>query len=182
MKLSLLIDSSKIDIDDFYKKITDLFKDINYELIFVDNGDNEEKLSDLYSKDLVHVRIIYYSGNIEDIFDKSINYCNGDYIGVYDNNYDLDLLTKMVDYLDEHLECDYYKYVVNGERNFIDKIRKKYPTHNFLMTRNNISSFRCLIGYNGFEDNFDMIVTINKEKEKESFIGKTIGFNDDNLL
>ena len=87
MKLSLLIDSSKIDIDNFYKEATDLFKDINYELIFLDNGENKDKLIDLYNKDLLHIRIIYYSGNIDDVFDKSIRYCSGEYICVYDNNY-----------------------------------------------------------------------------------------------
>ena len=182
MKLSLLIDSSKIEIDEFYKKISDLFKSFTYELIFVDNGENEEKLSDLYNKDLVHIRVLYYMGNIEDVFDKSITYCSGDYIGVYDNNYDLELLMKMIDYLDKHKEYDYYKYVVNVERSFMDKVKRFYPTHNFLMTRNNIVSFKCLIGYNGYEDKIETEITTNKNKEKESYIGKVIGFNDDNLL
>jgi hypothetical protein len=182
MKLSLLIDSSKIDIDNFYKEATNLFKDINYELIFLDNGENKDRLIDLYNKDLLHIRIIYYSGNIDDVFDKSIRYCSGEYICVYDNNYEANRIMDMINYLDEHKECDYYRYEVNVERNFSDKIKRFYPTHYFLMIRNIVVSFRCLIGYNGIDDNLDMTVTTNKIKEKGSYIGKTIGFDDDNLL
>ena len=182
MKLSLLIDSSIIEIDDFYNKIKETFKDINYELIFLDNGENESKLKDLYDKDLLHTRIIFYSGNIDDIVDKSIKYCNGQYLCFLNYDYELDLVVKAIDHLDKNKDCDFYKYVINVERNFRDKIKKLYPTSSFLIARNSIASFRCLVGYNGEEENLDITIEKKKVEYSKSFIGKMIGFNNDNLL
>ena len=182
MKLSLLIDSSKIKIDDFYKEIISMLKDINYELIFLDNGDNEEELKSLYEEDLVHVRLIFYSGNIDEICDKSIKYCSGDYICLYDDNYDLDLLMKSIKYLDENTDCDYYEYQYNLERSFIDKIKRNYPSSSFLIARKGISSFKCLVGCKGFKDELDLVLPKKDRNKQEGYMGKMVGFDDENLL
>ena len=75
MKLSIIVPckNEEDNVEELYSKINEVLNKIKYEIIFIDDGSSDktfERLSDLYEKDIKHVKVLYSTEQPVDVENK----------------------------------------------------------------------------------------------------------------
>ncbi len=115
MKLSIIIPACNEEgnIDTIYSNIKSIFGDINFEIIFVDDGSTDKTLSVLeatYRKDPEHVRAISFSRNFgkDAAIYAGLEHASGEYTAIIDADMEQNpsYLLKMLAFLEKNPEYD----------------------------------------------------------------------------
>lgn len=115
MKLSIIIPAMNEEgnIDTIYNNIRTTLADVNFEMIFVDDGSTDKTLSVLeaaYKKDKTHVRVISFSRNFgkDAAIYAGLEHAIGEYTAIIDADMEQNpkYLLKMVTFLDSNPEVD----------------------------------------------------------------------------
>lgn len=115
MKLSIIIPAMNEEgnIDTIYNNIRTTLADVNFEMIFVDDGSTDKTLSVLeaaYKKDKTHVRVISFSRNFgkDAAIYAGLEHATGEYTAIIDADMEQNpkYLLKMVTFLDNNPEVD----------------------------------------------------------------------------
>lgn len=129
MKLSIIIPCFNIkdEILNKYNDLKNVLDNIKYELIFIDNGSNDETLDtlkDLYNNDMVHIKIISLLRNysINEVYKLGIKEAIGEYICL-DDGTNAKEIYDMYTYLDDNKNEDVVILTDNNYRSkLIDKL------------------------------------------------------------
>ncbi len=115
MKLSIIIPACNEEgnIDTIYSNIKSIFEDINYEVIFIDDGSTDKTLKVLeatYKKDPEHVRAVSFSRNFgkDAAIYAGLEHASGEYTAIIDADMEQNpsYLLKMLAFLEENPEYD----------------------------------------------------------------------------
>lgn len=115
MKLNVIIPcyNEEGNINILYKKLEENLVNIDYKLIFVNDGSKDKtikKLKELYEKDKAHVKIINFSRNFgkDAAMHAGLSHADAKYSVIIDGDCQQNpkYLLKMMKYLDEHEEVD----------------------------------------------------------------------------
>ena len=132
MKLSIIIPckNKSGNILDLYKKISDSLNKIRYELIFIDDGSDDdtlEELHKLYESDVQHVKVLSLSKNFkkEAAIIAGLNYATGEYTCILNGSieYDTNYIDEMYNLLEESNEYDCVGITYKEEKmSFINRV------------------------------------------------------------
>lgn len=115
MKLSIIAPckNEEGNVAKLYKKIDEVLKDIKYEIIYIDDGSTDktmEKLSELYEKDPVHIKVLSFSRNFrkEAAMLAGLEHASGDYTCIIDSDLQQNpsYLLEMLNFLDDNKDYD----------------------------------------------------------------------------
>ncbi len=115
MKLSIIIPckNEEGNVEELYTKINDVLNKIKYEVIFIDDGSTDgtfQKLSEIYEKDVKHVKVISFSRNFqkEAAMYAGLTHATGDYTCIVDGDLQQNpkYLLDMIDFLDNNHDYD----------------------------------------------------------------------------
>lgn len=115
MKLSIIIPAMNEEgnIDTIYSNIKSIFEDINYEVIFIDDGSTDKTLKVLeatYKKDPEHVRAVSFSRNFgkDAAIYAGLEHASGEYTAIIDADMEQNpsYLLKMLSFLEKNPEYD----------------------------------------------------------------------------
>ena len=135
MKLNVVIPmyNEEGNVDLLHKLLTKTLDDINYELIFINDGSRDktdQKLKVIYEKDPIHVRVINFSRNFgkDAAIHAGLAYANAEYTVIIDGDCQQNpkYLLDMMNYLDNNPEYDQIAMVnkTRNKENIINKILK----------------------------------------------------------
>jgi len=190
MKLSIVIPckNEEGNVIHLYDSIKDTFKNqnMNYEIIYIDDGSEDETLNnlkDIYEKDKKHIKIISFSKNFkkEAAMLAGLTHSSGEYTCILDGDMQQNpnYLIKMIEFLDENKEYDEVAMVME-DRTYESKIMaffKKvfYKTMNKLSDvhlEENASDFRM------FRKNVrDAVISLSEKNRFQKGIFSWVGFN-----
>lgn len=136
MKLSVIIPSynEEGNVKGIYESLSKTLKNINYELIYIDDGSKDKtyiELEDLYNKDKKHVKVISFSRNFkkEAAIYAGLLYSTGEYTCIIDGDMQQNpkYLVEMLDFLEHNNDYEQVAMVMKKRKvdNFIMKICKK---------------------------------------------------------
>ena len=115
MKLSIIIPckNEEGNVLKLYEKINGVLEKIKYEAIFIDDGSTDktlEKLTELYEKDMMHVKVLSFSRNFkkEAAILAGLEHASGEYTCLIDGDLQQNpnYLLEMMKVLDENSEYD----------------------------------------------------------------------------
>jgi glycosyltransferase involved in cell wall biosynthesis len=115
MKLSIVVPAynEEGNIDAIYNNIKNIFGDINYEIIFVNDGSTDKTykvLEAVYKKDEDHVRVINFSRNFgkDAAIYAGLEHSNGEYTAIIDADMEQNpkYLLEMLTFLDKNKNYD----------------------------------------------------------------------------
>lgn len=122
MKLSIIVPAynEEENIDTIHNNIAGVFEDINYEVIFVDDGSTDKTykvLESVQKKDKEHVRVLSFSRNFgkDAAIYAGLEHARGEYTAIIDADMEQNpkYLLKMLKYLDDHQDCDQVAMTIN---------------------------------------------------------------------
>lgn len=188
MKLSIIIPAynEEGNIDTIYSNIKSLFADINYEVIFIDDGSFDKTLKVLeatYKKDPDHVRVISFSRNFgkDAAIYAGLEYASGEYTAIIDADMEQNpsYLLKMMAFLDKNPEYDQVAMTIKKRKSgsFIKRFGAKmfYKLINVLSDiefSNDASDFRM------FRVNVrDALMSMPEKNRFSKGIFNWVGFN-----
>jgi len=188
MKLSIIIPAmnEEENIDTIYTNIKAIFGDIDYEIIFVDDGSDDKTykvLEATYKKDNEHVRVISFSRNFgkDAAIFAGLEHAKGEYTAIIDADMEQNpsYLLKMLTFLDNNTEYDQVAMTIKKRKagNFIKRFCAKmfYKLINSMSDiefANDASDFRM------FRENVRVALLNLPEKNRFSKgIFNWIGFN-----
>ena len=125
MKLSVLVPAynEEGNIDNIYKNIKNIFNDISYEIIFVNDGskDRTEKvMSAIYKADPSHVRIINFSRNFgkDAAIYAGLEHATGEYTAIIDADMEQNpkYLLEMLTFLDKNPDYDQVAMIIKKRK------------------------------------------------------------------
>ena len=135
MKLSIIVPckNEEDNVEELYSKINEVLNKIKYEIIFIDDGSSDktfEKLSDLYEKDIKHVKVLSFSRNFKK--DAAIHaglvHASGEYTCILDGDLQQNpkYLLDMIDFLNNNKEYDEVAMVMKNRTvdSFLMKVCK----------------------------------------------------------
>ena len=135
MKLSIIVPckNEEDNVEELYSKINEVLNKIKYEIIFIDDGSSDktfERLSDLYEKDIKHVKVLSFSRNFKK--DAAIHaglvHASGEYTCILDGDLQQNpkYLLDMIEFLNNNKEYDEVAMVMKNRTvdNFFMKICK----------------------------------------------------------
>lgn len=188
MKLNVVIPmfNEEGNVDLLYKSLTDTLEDINYELIFINDGSKDktyQKLKAIYEKDSTHVRVINFSRNFgkDAAIYAGLYYTKAEYSVIIDGDCQQNpkYLINMMHFLDNNLEYDQIAMInrTRPKESFINKILKSL----FYSFINKISDTKFVKGASDFRMFrsyvVDAISTLSENNRFSKGIFSWIGFN-----
>ncbi|MBR4693825.1 MAG: glycosyltransferase [Bacilli bacterium] len=135
MKLSIIVPckNEEDNVEELYSKINEVLNKIKYEIIFIDDGSSDktfERLSDLFEKDIKHVKVLSFSRNFKK--DAAIHaglvHASGEYTCILDGDLQQNpkYLLDMIDFLNNNKEYDEVAMVMKNRTvdSFLMKVCK----------------------------------------------------------
>lgn len=145
MKLSIIVPAynEEENIDAIYNNIVKNLEEINFEVIFIDDGSEDKTvqvLESVYKKDPNKVRVISFSRNFgkDSAIYAGIEHSSGEYTAIIDADMEQDpkYLVKMLEFLEENKDYDQVAMTIKKRKsgNFIKKLGGKlfYKVMNLL--------------------------------------------------
>lgn len=188
MKLSIIIPAmnEEENIDTIYNTIKNVLEDINYEVIFIDDGSVDKTfkvLESVYKKDKDHIKVIGFSRNFgkDAAIYAGLESAVGEYTAIIDADMEQNpsYLLDMLKYLDENLDCDQIAMKIKKRKagSIIKRLCSKlfYNVINLLSDtkfKNDVSDFRM------FRSNVkDALLSLPEKNRFSKGIFSWIGFN-----
>lgn len=168
-----------------YKELTNVLKDIKYNLIFIDDGSKDKtlnKLVDIYNKDKKHVRIISFSRNFgkDAAIYAGLKNSRAEYTAIIDSDMQQNPkhLLEMVKYLEKHPDFDAVAMVNNyQDESFMSRFMKK----NFYKILNKMSEQDFVTGASDFrvfrKYVVDALITMGENNRFTKGMFSWVGFN-----
>lgn len=188
MKLNIIIPSynEEGNIELLHEKITSVLKDIDYKLIFINDGSLDKtinKLKNVYIKDKKHVQIINFSRNFgkDAAIYAGLTHCNAQYNAIIDADLQQNpsILLQMMKFLDDNLEFDQVAMINNRKHN--ENFLMRFLKTSFYKLMNVISDIKFVNGASDFRMfRKNVVDAINSLKESNRFskgIFEWTGFN-----
>lgn len=136
MKLSVIIPSynEEGNVKGIYEKLSQTLKNIDYELIYIDDGSKDKtflELEEIYKKDKKHVKAISFSRNFkkEAAIYAGLSHSSGEYTCIIDGDMQQNpkYLLEMLDFLEKNDDYEQVAMVMKKRRvdNFLMKVSKK---------------------------------------------------------
>ncbi|NLL01524.1 MAG: glycosyltransferase family 2 protein [Mollicutes bacterium] len=188
MKLNVIIPchNEEGNIKILHQKLTETLNDIDYVLIFINDGSKDktyDKLKEIYEEDKNHVKVINFSRNFgkDAAMYAGLSYAKAKYTAIIDGDCQQNpkYLLEMMKYLEENDDVDQVA-MVNKTRNkekFINKILKGC----FYSFINLISDTKFVKGASDFrmfkEHVTKAIVSLNENNRFSKGIFSWVGFN-----
>lgn len=188
MKLSIIIPckNEEGNTEKLYQEISKHLDKIKYEIIFIDDGSTDKtmkELTELYNKDLIHVKVISFSRNFkkEAAMLAGLRHATGEYTCIIDGDLQQNpkYLSQMIEFLDENEDYDevamvmeerayesgFMKLCKNSFYNIMDKLSE-------IHIENSASDFRM------FRENVrNAIVSLAEKNRFSKGIFAWVGFN-----
>lgn len=188
MKLNVIIPAfnEEGNIKILYNKLRETLTDLDYELIFVNDGSKDstmERLKELYQEDKEHIRVINFSRNFgkDAAMHAGLSHANAKYIAIIDGDCQQNpsYLLKMISYLDEHEEIDQVA-MVNKNRSK-EGLFTKILKGSFYTFINAISDTKFIKGASDFRmfrlNVVDAIISLGENNRFSKGIFSWVGFN-----
>lgn len=188
MKLNVIIPvyNEEGNVKVFYEKLTNTLKNIDYELIFINDGSKDKtykNLKELYENDPLHVKVINFSRNFgkDSAIYAGLTHSNAEYTVIIDGDCQQNpkYILTMMDFLDNNLDYDQIA-MVNKSRKKENKINKILK-NSFYTLMNKISDTNFIKGASDFRMFRSYVVeSINELSENNRFskgIFSWVGFN-----
>lgn len=191
MKLSIIVPAfnEEGNVETLYKTINDLFKDISYEIIFVNDGSKdatENVLKSLYKSDEEHIKVINFSRNFgkDAAIFAGCEAATGEYTAIIDADMEQHpkYLVEMISFLEKNIDYDQVAMTINKRNgSFMKKLGGKlfYKLINRMSDIKfdaNASDFRM------FRKNVrDAIMSLPEKNRFSKGIFNWIGFNTKTL-
>ncbi len=188
MKLSVVIPmyNEEGNVLPLYNKLLITLKDINYELIFINDGSSDNTyraLKSIYNKDPLHVKVINFSRNFgkDAALYAGLSHASGEYSVVIDGDcqHNPKYLIDMMNYLDENDDIDIIA-MVNKKRGKESKLNKLLKNM-FYSFMDKISDTPFVSGASDFRMFRDYvtssIVSLNEVNRFSKGIFSWVGFN-----
>lgn len=175
MKLSIIIPckNESRNILELYRLITDILGKIKYELIFVDDGSNDDTLDilkKLYNDDVKHIKILSFSRNfkMEAAVLAGLEHSIGEYTCVINGNlkYNPKYIFDMFNFLEENSDYDSIAMVQKNQK---ESLVKKM-SYKLMMKLCDINEEPVFSNYRMFRKNVKESL-INSSSNYKSFCG-----------
>lgn len=188
MKLSLVVPcyNEEENVNVFYDNIKQNYnKDLDYELIFIDDGSKDEtleKLKELAKLDKKHVKTISFSRNFgkEAAILAGLKEAKGDYVGIIDADMQQDpkIMLEMLDILEKDT---YYDSVAAYQKERKENKVISFFKRNFYEIMNSTSSFEIKQGASDFRlfrrAVVDSILLLEEDNRFSKGIFSWVGFH-----
>lgn len=188
MKLSLVVPcyNEEENVNVFYDNIKQNYnKDLDYELIFIDDGSKDEtleKLKELAKLDKKHVKTISFSRNFgkEAAILAGLKEAKGDYVGIIDADMQQDpkIMLEMLDILEKD---NYYDSVAAYQKERKENKVISFFKRNFYEIMNSTSSFEIKQGASDFRlfrrAVVDSILLLEEDNRFSKGIFSWVGFH-----
>lgn len=188
MKLSLVVPcyNEEENVNVFYDNIKQNYnKDLDYELIFIDDGSKDEtleKLKELAKLDKKHVKTISFSRNFgkEAAILAGLKTARGDYVGIIDADMQQDpkIMLEMLDILEKDT---YYDSVAAYQKERKENKVISFFKRNFYEIMNSTSSFEIKQGASDFRlfrrAVVDSILLLEEDNRFSKGIFSWVGFH-----
>ena len=155
MKISVIIPAynEENNIIELNKKLTLTLKDLDYELIYIDDGSTDSTLDKIKKiSNSENIKYISFSKNFgkDAAIYAGLKYSSGDYICIIDSDLQQNpkYIISMYDYLNKHEETDQIAMVMKNRDNetFFNRISKKI----FYKLINKLSDIKMVDGSSDF--------------------------------
>ena len=188
MKISIIIPSynEEGNILELNKKITNALKNLDYELIYINDGSSDstlEKIKKVYETDKEHIKYISFSKNFgkDAAIYAGLKNSTGNYTCIIDSDLQQNpkYIISMYDYLNNHEDIDQIAMVMKNRKkeNIINRIFKK----NFYKIINKLSDTKLVDGasdFRMFRTNVkNAILSLSEKNRFTKGIFSWIGFN-----
>jgi len=149
MKLSIIIPAcnEEENIDTIYNNIKTIFEEINYEILFIDDGSSDKTmkvLESIFKKDKEHIRVISFSRNFgkDAAIYAGLEHATGEYTCIIDADMEQNpkYLAKMIKFLEENPEYDQVAMTIKKRKN--GSIIKKFGSKMFYKFINCLSDIK----------------------------------------
>lgn len=177
MKLSIIIPcyNEEKNINIIYKQITNIIGDIQYELLFINDGSTDKTkdiIKKLYNDDPDHVKAISFSRNFgkDAAIYAGIKHASGEYTSIIgaNNQQDPKHILEMVDFLDKNEDIDQVTMYIKSNKKAFSKLFSKLTK----IDSREVSNFRT------FRLNIRRaILSLNETNRFSKGIFSWIGFN-----
>lgn len=188
MKLSIVVPAynEEGNIDNIYKNIKNIFNDISYEILFINDGsiDKTEKvMAAIYKSDPTHIRIINFSRNFgkDAAIYAGLIHARGEYTAIIDADMEQNpkYLLEMLTFLDKNSDYDQVAMVIKKrkagsiiKRGFAKAFYKIINVLSDIKFTENASDFRM------FRENVrSAILSLTERNRFSKGIFSWIGFN-----
>ena len=188
MKLDIIIPSynEEKNVTLIYKKISDAFKNINYEIIYVNDGSTDntyKELKKLYEDDQKHVKVVNFSRNFgkEAAIFAGLEKSDGKYTAIIDADLEQNpkYLKEMLAFLEDNQEYDEV-CMINKERKNHRGLHK-FLARSFYKVINSLSDVKFepdASDFRMFRKNVrDAILKLNEKNRFSKGIFSWVGFN-----
>ncbi len=183
MKLDVIIPvyNEEEVLNDFYNEISNTLKDINYRLIFINDGSKDNSLNILkkiYTSDFKHVRIISFSRNFgkESAIYAGLKNSNAEFTSIIDADLQQDpkYLLSMLDKLEENDDIDSVCMIQKEKKNrffqrMFYKLINKISKTNFVEGASDFRMFRSNV--------VKSIILLSEKNRFSKGIFSWVGFN-----
>ena len=188
MLLSVIIPSynEEGNITELNKKLTNTLNDLEYELIYINDGSTDktlDKIKDIYEKDNEHIKYISFSKNFgkEAAMYAGLKHASGYYTCIIDSDLQQNpkYILNMLDYLKTHESTDQIAMVMKNreKENIFNKISKKL----FYKLINKLSDIEIVNGASDFRmfnsSVKNAILSLSEKNRFSKGIFSWVGFN-----
>lgn len=188
MKISIIIPSynEEGNILELNKKLTNALKELDYEVIYVNDGSTDstlDKIKKVFETDKEHIKYISFSKNFgkDASIYAGLKHSTGDYTCIIDSDLQQNpkYIISMYDYLNNHENIDQIAMVMKNRKkeNIINRIFKK----NFYKIINKLSDTKLVDGASDFrmfrKNVKNAILSLSEKNRFTKGIFSWIGFN-----
>ncbi len=183
MTLDIIVNVYNLEktLESLYNKFEEELKNIKYNLIFIDNASTDktlEILKNIQKNNDLNVKIVSFSKKFDknSCFLAGIIHSKHDFVCLYDldNNYQINQIAKMYDYLCNHKEYDQICMKTNYvETNFFRKMKLKLFNKMYDLNFDYNNSYFRIMNKNVV----NAIIEYSKQKPFSIYTFNEIGFN-----
>lgn len=187
MKLSIIIPAynEEANIDSIYNNIRAIFADVNFEVIFVDDGSKDKTykvLESIYKNDNEHVKVISFSRNFgkDAAIYSGMEHASGEYTAIIDADMEQNptYLENMMTFLDNHPDYDQVAMTIEKRNgNFIKRIGGKL-FYKFINALSDVKFVEDASDFRMFRTSVkDAILSLPEKNRFSKGIFSWVGFN-----
>ena len=188
MKLSVIVPckNEEGNVKGIYEKVSNTLKDIKYELIYINDGSDDntiERLREIYAEDMLHVKVLSFSRNFkkEAAMLAGLEHASGEYSCIIDGDLQQNpkYLLEMMDFLDNNSDYDEVAMTVKERKNenklmvscknTFYKLIDKWSDVHFENAASDFRMFRCNVK--------DAIISLKEKNRFLKGIFSYVGFN-----